>query len=60
MKGKHALCLKVNIGIGRGHQLFKEPSAAVSYCIKSWILSQKINLLLTVTALFYDTIQPVS
>lgn len=38
----------------------KEPGAALSYCLKSWILSQKINLLLTVTALFYDTIQQVS
>jgi len=23
MKGKHAPCLKVSTGIGRGHQLFK-------------------------------------
>lgn len=35
----------------------KEPGAALSYGIKSWILSQKLNLLLTVTALFCDTIQ---
>ena len=38
----------------------KEPGAAVPYCTKSWILSQKVNPLVSVTALFYDPIQQES
>lgn len=60
MKGKRALCVKLNTGIGRGIGSVKEPREAVSYCIKSWILSQKMNLVLTVTALFRATIQHIN
>lgn len=50
MKGNCALCVEVTTGSGSS---LKEPAAAVSCGIKSWILTQKINLLLT--RLFYNS-----
>lgn len=55
MKGNCALCVEVTTGTGSS---LKEPAAAVSCGRKSWILTQKINLL--VTGLFYNPIQQVS